>query len=56
MKVAVLGAGYTGLACAWHLLHSPFRPRGLEVTLFDERGIGAALPASLQGFFIHSSV
>lgn len=49
MKIAVLGAGYTGLACAWHLLHAPFRPRGLEVTVFDEKGIGGGASGIAAG-------
>lgn len=55
MKIAVLGAGYTGLACAWHLLHSPFRPRGLSVTIFDKKGIGAGASGIAAGL-LHSYV
>lgn len=49
MKIAVVGAGYTGLACAWHLLHSPFRPRGFELTLFDEKGVGGGASGIAAG-------
>lgn len=35
MKVAVIGAGFSGLATAWHLL------KGADVTLFDGGGIGS---------------
>lgn len=49
MKIAVLGAGYTGLACAWHLLHSPFRQRGIEVTVFDQKGIGGGASGIAAG-------
>lgn len=49
MKVAVLGAGYSGIACAWHILHSPNRPRCLSLTLFDEQGIGAGASGIAAG-------
>jgi glycine/D-amino acid oxidase-like deaminating enzyme len=49
MKIAVLGAGYAGLACAWHLLHSPFRPRGVEVAVFDKQGIGGGASGIAAG-------
>lgn len=49
MKIAVLGAGYAGLACTWHLLHSPFRPRGLKVTLYDEIGVGGGASGIAAG-------
>lgn len=49
MKIAVIGAGYTGLACTWHLLHAPFRPKGLKVTLFDQKGIGAGASGIAAG-------
>ena len=38
MKVAIVGAGFSGLACAWHLLHMQTEPP--QVTLFDRKGIG----------------
>jgi len=36
MKIAVLGAGYAGLATAWHLLQDS----KVQVSLFDPAGIG----------------
>lgn len=40
MEVAVIGAGFCGLAVAWHILqYTPSLPH-LKVTLFDAKGIG----------------
>ena len=40
MKIAIIGAGFCGLAVAWHFLnHSPSFP-DLQVQLFDARRIG----------------
>ncbi|MGZ3733192.1 MAG: NAD(P)/FAD-dependent oxidoreductase, partial [Parachlamydiaceae bacterium] len=39
MKIAILGAGFSGLATAWNLLHHT-KHLGLNVTLFDPNGIG----------------
>ena len=36
MKIAVVGAGYAGLAVCWHLLQRP----KTEVVLYDARGVG----------------
>lgn len=55
MKIAILGAGYTGLACAWHLLHSPIRPRGLHLTLIDEKSVGGGASGIAAGL-LHSFV
>lgn len=38
MKIAIIGAGFCGLAVAWHLYHSPFSKA--KVYLFDSKGIG----------------
>lgn len=38
MKIAVIGAGFCGLAITWHLLHSHFSQA--KITLFDSKGIG----------------
>lgn len=40
MKIAILGAGFTGLAVAWRLLQSKLINVNVEVTLFDLGGIG----------------
>jgi glycine/D-amino acid oxidase-like deaminating enzyme len=40
MKIAIIGAGFCGLAVAWHLLdHIPSFPN-LNVTIFDSKEIG----------------
>ncbi len=40
MQIAIIGAGFCGLAVAWYLLnHSPAFPN-LKVCLFDSKGIG----------------
>lgn len=40
MDIAIIGAGFCGLAVAWHLLnHNPSFPH-LNVRLFDSKGIG----------------
>lgn len=49
MKIAVIGAGYTGIACAWHLLHSPLRPRELSVTIYDQQGLGGGASGIAAG-------
>lgn len=49
MKIAIIGAGYTGLACAWHLLHSPFRPKKLQLTVYDESGIAGGASGIAAG-------
>lgn len=36
MKIAIVGAGFCGLAVAWHLLQSP----SVKITLIDANGIG----------------
>lgn len=46
-RIAVLGAGFCGLAVAWHLLHSEkLTPR---VTLFDAHGIGGGASGIAAG-------
>lgn len=44
MKIAVVGAGFAGLGVAWHLLK-----HGHQVTLFDEKGIGAGTSGIATG-------
>lgn len=44
MKIAVLGAGFSGLATAWHLLQ-----KGCQVTLFDAAGIGGGASGIAAG-------
>src|SRR5581483_3535603 len=43
MKVAVIGAGFSGLSVAWHLL------KKVSVTLFDKEGIGAGASGIAAG-------
>lgn len=40
MKIAIIGAGFCGLAAAWHVLQYADAMPQLQVTLFDARGIG----------------
>lgn len=46
MKVAVIGAGFCGLAVLWHLLNADNK---YEVTLFDENGIGGGASGIAAG-------
>lgn len=39
MKIAIIGAGFCGLAVAWHLLQHP-RSNQFQIELFDSKGIG----------------
>lgn len=39
MRIAIIGAGFCGLAVAWHLLHHPDSSH-FTVHLFDSKGIG----------------
>lgn len=43
MKIAVVGAGFCGLACAWHLADIA------NVVLFDKKGIGAGASGITAG-------
>lgn len=45
MKIAVVGAGFCGLAVCWHLL----KTQKCEVTLFDAKGIGAGASGVATG-------
>lgn len=40
IKVAIVGAGFCGLAAAWHLLELSSSPPSISITLFDSKGIG----------------
>lgn len=44
MRIAVVGAGYAGLAASWHLAK-----QGLAVDLFDAAGIGAGASGASTG-------
>ena len=45
MKVAVLGAGFCGLAVTWYLLQH----KDMKITLFDQKGIGAGASGMAAG-------
>lgn len=45
MNIAIVGAGFLGIACAWHLLQLP----GATITLFDAKGIGAGASGIAAG-------
>ncbi len=45
MKVAVLGAGFSGLSAAWHLLAK----RSCEIVIYDPKGIGGGASGIATG-------
>jgi len=45
-KIAIIGAGFSGLAVCYHLLK---QENGLEVTLFDPKGIGGGASGIASG-------
>lgn len=48
MRIAVIGAGFAGLATVWHLLQR--KEKGIDsVTLFDASGIGAGASGAATG-------
>ncbi len=47
MKIAIIGAGFCGLATAWHLLNHP--ENKYEVTIFDSLGVGAGASGIAAG-------
>lgn len=47
MKIAIVGAGFSGLATAWHLLQYKSIP--IKVTLFDRKGIGGGASGIAAG-------
>jgi glycine/D-amino acid oxidase-like deaminating enzyme len=44
VKIAVVGAGFCGLALSWHLLHA-----GAKVDLYDKKGVGAGASGLASG-------
>lgn len=49
MKVAIIGAGFCGLATAWHLLAQKEYIPNLEVTVFDTKEIGSGTSGIAAG-------
>lgn len=49
MNIAIIGAGFCGVAVAWHLLNSTHLFPHLKVTLFDAEGIGAGASGASAG-------
>lgn len=52
MKISIIGAGFAGLATAWHLLN---KIKNLDLTLIDEVGFGAGASGVSVGL-MHSFV
>jgi glycine/D-amino acid oxidase-like deaminating enzyme len=48
MHIAIIGAGFAGLAAAWHLIHT----HNYRVTLFDPAGIGGG-PSGMAAGLLH---
>lgn len=48
MQIAIIGAGFSGLAAAWHLLNTSF-PQSIQCTLFDANGIGGGASGIAAG-------
>jgi glycine/D-amino acid oxidase-like deaminating enzyme len=46
LRIAVIGAGFSGLSVAWHLLE---RSRDIRVVLFDSKGIGGGASGIAAG-------
>jgi len=40
MKIAVIGSGFAGLATAWHLLSNQSTRDPVQITIFDDLGVG----------------
>ncbi len=49
MKIAIIGAGFCGLAAAWHLLNHEPAISKLKVHLFDTKGIGKGVSGMAAG-------
>lgn len=49
MKIAILGAGFCGIAAAWHLLQFKSPDLPLEVVVFDPVGIGGGTSGIAAG-------
>lgn len=49
MRIAILGAGFSGLATAWNLLQLQSSTQRIEITLFDPKGIGGGASGVAAG-------
>jgi glycine/D-amino acid oxidase-like deaminating enzyme len=49
MRIAIIGAGFSGLATAWHLLHSKDLNPLPEIVVFDPLGIGEGTSGMAAG-------
>lgn len=47
-RIAIIGAGFCGLAIAWHLLQHPSHP-SMHVTIFDAKGVGGGASGIAAG-------
>lgn len=48
-EIAILGAGFSGLATAWHLMQQTLSDYSIKITLFDEKGIGGGASGIAAG-------
>ena len=49
MKIAILGAGFSGLATCWHLLQYKTTDYPIEIVVFDPKGIGGGTSGIAAG-------
>lgn len=49
MKIAIIGAGFCGLATAWHILNQAPSHTSPQISLFDSQGIGAGASGIAAG-------
>lgn len=49
MRIAILGAGFSGLATAWHLLQYQSLKNPLELVVFDPKGVGGGASGIAAG-------
>ncbi len=49
MQIAIVGAGFSGLAACWNLLQHPALGKRIKVVVFDEGGIGAGSSGMAAG-------
>lgn len=48
-RVAIIGAGFCGLATAWHLLNQASANQAIEVVIIDAKGVGAGASGIAAG-------